>query len=128
MKRKEVKEMLPIIQAFADGKDVEYYNKTKDKWCKMDNPSFCPAFEWRIKPNESKYRPFKDADECWNGMLKHQPFGWVKGPFGEYAVIDFIDASGTARHGKATWGFKKSFDDVVFADGTRFGIKEGGEE
>jgi hypothetical protein len=128
MNREEAKELLPVIQAFADGENVEYYNKADDKWYKMDTPSFSSAFKWRIKPNEPEYRPFKDADECWNEMLKHEPFGWVKGPFGEYAVIDFIDANGTARHGKATWDFKKSFDDVVFADGCIFGIKKGGKE
>jgi hypothetical protein len=133
MTREEMKKMLPIIQAYVDGKTVEYYNEHESEWVPFDKEySFFITFfdspkAYRIKP-EPKYRPFKDAEECWNEMLKHQPFGWIKGPFGEYAAIDFIDAGGTARHGKATWDFKESFDDVVFADGTPFGIKEGGEE
>lgn len=32
---------------------------------------------YRIKPGP-KYRPFIDNKECWNEMLKHQPFGWVR--------------------------------------------------
>ena len=133
MNREEMKKMLPIIQAYVDGKEVEYYNKHGGKWVPYANE--CSFYitcsdkpgNYRIKP-EPKYRPFKDAEECWNEMLKHQPFGWIKGSFGEYATIDFIDECGTARHGKATWNFKKSFDKVTFSDGTPFGIKEGGEE
>lgn len=127
MNRERAKKLLSVIQAYAEGKDVQYYCSKVEKWCKCEEPNFESGSEWRIKP-EAKYRPFKDADECWNEMLKHQPFGWMKSTFGEYFVIDFIDASGTARHGRATWSFKKSFDDVVFADGCIFGIKEGGEE
>ena len=127
MNREEAKELMPIIQAYAEGKTIETYLEYDNKWKGCFNPAFNPENKYRIKP-EPKYRPFKDADECWNEMLKHQPFGWVKGSFGEYATIDFIDECGTARHGKATWNFKKSFDKVTFADGTPFGIKEGGEE
>ena len=109
--------------------DITY---TFDEFGLMDGFGECLVFPSKDKRDWEdywpKYRPFKDAEECWNEMLKHQPFGWMKSPFGEYFVIDFIDASGTARHGRATWSFKKSFKDVVFADGTPFGIKEGGEE
>ena len=128
MNREEAKELLPIIQAYAEGKEIQLKNNNVWLDAKYHIPfdQITPD-EIRIKP-ETKYRPFKDAYECWNEMLKHQPFGWVKGPFGEYATIDFIDECGTARHGKATWNFKKSFDEVIFADGTPFGIKEGGEE
>ena len=129
MNREEMKKMLPIIQAYIDGKAIEHYNKNINEWTLFDKDHsfFITLFDnpgdYRIKP-EPKYRPFKDAEECWNEMLKHQPFGWVKGSFGEYATIDFIDECGTARHGKATWNFKKSFDEVTFADGSVFGVKD----
>ena len=77
MTREEAKELLPIIQAFADGKTIEIYN---DKWNTMvfNDPHFdCAPSRYRIKP-EPKYTPFKTQAECWNEMLKHQPFGWVK--------------------------------------------------
>ena len=32
-----------------------------------------------IKFDEPKYRPFRDKNECWDEMLKHQPFGWDHG-------------------------------------------------
>lgn len=57
MNRKEVKSFLPILQAFADGKEIECHEE--DKWykvleiCNKTNPQ-----DYRIKP-EPKYRPFK---------------------------------------------------------------------
>ena len=80
MNRKEAAELLPIIQAFAKGKDIEYrtkgFNENWKKVTQIPELSF-KSFEYRIKP-EPKYRPFKDAEECWNEMQKHRPFGWVK--------------------------------------------------
>lgn len=62
------------------------------------------------------YRPFKDREECWNEMLKHQPFGWVKAiESGDYYEISGVHEDTDFEHyaGRHT-----------FADGTPFGIKE----
>ena len=78
MNRQQAKELLPIIQAFAEGKTIEFRNKSFKEWTEIDNLSFDPTItNYRIKP-EPKYRQFKDAEECWQEMLKHQPFGWIK--------------------------------------------------
>lgn len=129
MTREEAKEFLPILQAYADGKTIQYHIIEDGYWYDVtESDDLDPtAFEYRIKP-ESDYRPFKNVDECWNEMLKHKPFGWIKGEFGEYATIDFIDFCGTARHSRATWDFEKSFSYIRFADGCVFGVKKGGEE
>ena len=76
MTREEGKEMLPIIQAFAEGKTIQV--KERGKWVDLDETDFSRSIdEYRIKP-EQKYRPFKTREECWQEMQKHQPFGWVK--------------------------------------------------
>ena len=77
MTREEIKELLPIIQAFAEGKQIEV--KRKNEWFGIGDDIYfseSPS-DYRIKP-EPKYRPFKNQEECWNEMLKHQPFGWLK--------------------------------------------------
>lgn len=76
MTREEAKDMLPIIQALAEGKHIQLKDKTGN-WMDIDfiNVELCNPNVYRIK-SEPKYRPFKDADECWQEMLKHQPFGW----------------------------------------------------
>ena len=77
MTREEAKELLPIMQAYAEGKTVQYLNKEYN-WQDFDDQSFFGGVSYRIKP-EPKYRPFKSQEECWNEMLKHQPFGYIKG-------------------------------------------------
>lgn len=78
MNRKEATELLPIIQAYAEGKEIEFFDNTTKMWRTAMLPHFdCDSKIYRIKP-ESKYRPFKDAEECWQEMQKHQPFGWAK--------------------------------------------------
>lgn len=116
MNRQQTKELLPIIQAFAEGKTIEFRNKSFKEWTEIDNPSFDPTItNYRIKP-EPKYRSFKDAEECWQEMLKHEPFGWVKykeeNKYTTYCNInDNCD-------------FQADFEDFNFTDGTPFGIKE----
>ena len=125
MDRKNAKELLPIIKAYADGKSIEVrnHNIDDDKWKETDYPSFEPSFDYRIKP-ESKYRPFKDADECWNEMLKHKPFGLViEKEYSEHFHINSIGESGVGGY-----TYRNAFKEIVFADGTPFGIKEGGDE
>ena len=129
MNRKEAAELLPIIQAFAKGKDIEYrtkgFNENWKKVTQIPELSF-KSFEYRIKP-EPKYRPFKDAKECMAEMLKHQPFGWITSQGAFFYIIYIEDklfgygsACGTILHSE--------FNDVLkrfnFADGTPFGIKE----
>ena len=73
MTREDAKQLLPIIQAFSEGKCIQ--TKTGSGWVNMENMSFSGKPKaYRIKP-ESKYRPFENAEECWQEMLKHQPFG-----------------------------------------------------
>ena len=73
MTREEVKEKL--IMEFAESETMQI--KNKDKWADVENPDFCCSPDkYRIKP-ETKYRPFKTQEECWQEMQKHQPFGWV---------------------------------------------------
>ena len=126
MNRNQAKEILPIIQAFIDGKQIQHlYNKWEDIENLTSDLIINPEL-YRIKL-EPKYRPFKDADECWHEILKHQPFGWVKYQCDffqiihvDYNSIGYGSACGTILHSK----FEDIFKDSTFADGTPFGIKE----
>ena len=72
MTREEVKKVLPIIEAFTEGKHIEIKPKVKDvDWSTLEIDAI-PYIDFnkcdlRIKL-EPKYRPFKDAEECWNEM------------------------------------------------------------
>jgi hypothetical protein len=125
MNRKQAKEMLPIIQAFAEGKGVE--TKTGSGWISIENMSFAGNPDsYRIKP-EPKFRPFKDAEECWQEMLKHQPFGVVKDKyFANYQThraFTCLVTNGCHFRGYEDETFESSFKNLLFADGTPFGVK-----
>ena len=84
---------------------------------------------YRIK-SEPKYRPFKNAEECWTEMQKHQPFGWLKDKEDGYKVIitkvnDDEKTDNMSINGNGSWDFQGIMHYYTFADGTPFGIKEG---
>ena len=131
MDRNQAKEFYPILQAYAEGKVIECRTKPSaiegtdvpNEWTEMKEIEFWNNTEYRIKP-EPTYRPFKDAEECWTEMLKHQPFGWVKNKesqalfvcraIGKLIAIGIEDTPYTYKH---------PFDTYTFADGLPFGVK-----
>ena len=125
--KEEVKSVMNIIQAFADGKTIQAIDPYEDEWVDQAGLNFKALFEgqYRIKP-ESTYRPFKDAEECWNEMMKHQPFGWVKDKKdGHHALITAVDddTCGMSLNGNAEWSLSGIMDLFTFADGVPFGVK-----
>ena len=114
MTREEAKEQLPIIQALAEGKTIEVLHPNGG-WTESDKVYFnLPSNHYRIK-EEPKYRPFKTKEECWNEMLKHQPFGWLSDKDGDYLLPAVIGDDSD---------FIFRFRVHKFADGAPFGIKE----
>ena len=124
MNRNQAKKFYPILQAFAEGEAIECRTKPSalskswqdmNDWTEMKEIEFWNNTEYRVKP-EPKYRPFKDAKECWTEMQKHQPFGWTKliGAI-EYSFITDVDD---------TINYSGAIKEYTFADGTPFGIRE----
>lgn len=125
MTRKEAKDLLPIIQAFAEGKEIEgLYKGTKSPWFKIKDMDFNGGIIFRIKP-EPKYRTFANVEECWQEMMKHQPFGWVKMKDTESGYYIFKGITNQVAIGlnETPFSYKKVFEDYIFADGTPFGVK-----
>lgn len=126
MDRNQAKELLPIIKAFSEGKTIQY-KSLEGIWEDRDKVSFnCEPECYRIKPEpEPKYRPFKDADECWNEMLKHQPFGWVKcKEDGSLGLITLIISEENIFINGIGCNSERTMRGYTFADGTPFGILE----
>lgn len=132
MKRENVKKNIGIISAFADNKTIQILNE-RGEWVDLTEREGLPIGileeepnNFRIKP-EPKYRPFKDAEECWQEMQKHQPFGWVKDKKdGHHALITAVDddTCGMSLNGNAAWSLSGIMDLFTFADGVPFGMKE----
>ena len=131
MTREEANKALPTLQAFAEGKVIQMLDD-RSIWTDLTEREGLPIGTlgespniFRIKP-DPKYRPFKDAEECWNEMLKHQPFGWVKDKKdGHHALITAVDddTCGMSLNGNAEWSLSGIMDLFKFADGVPFGIK-----
>ena len=123
MTREEAKQLLPIIQAFAEGKEIQQTDGYD--WYDLDNPDFMAnGSSYRIKP-ETKYRPFKNADECWQEMQKHQPFGWLKDKNNGHLILITVVGNDTmmALNGRVGLDLLGMMNNYVFADGTPFGVK-----
>ena len=134
MTREEIKRRAELYSALAGGKTIQILNM-EGNWIDVEAKklNYIPeTLKFRIKP-EPKYRPFKSQEECWNEMLKHQPFGWVKSKDKGYfhliglvqwpseledVMIIFATSEQLARSSRSL------FEDYIFADGTPFGIKE----
>ena len=126
MDRNDARKAAEVMLAYADGKEIEWCQKG----CNDDWRSIVTAhFDWdsncyRVKP-EPKCRPFKDAEECWREMQKHQPFGWIAKGKRLYAIkavecnTVFIDDGCENRSLIAFFN-----DGFTFADGEPFGVKE----
>ncbi len=127
MTRKEATELLPLIEAYSKGKTIEWYSSNTNRW--IDQGEDCDfAFSpktYRIKLSPT-HRPFVNVEECWNEMLKHQPFGWVKGKCGIYTNVTIVnpDEASVSTGISDFHSFGDMLKDYTFADGTPFGIKE----
>ena len=134
MTKEEAKRRAELYSALAEGKTIQF-KQENGEWTDLKTDLMCGIAEsvrYRIKP-EPKYRPCKSQEECWNEMLKHQPFGWVKSKVKGYfhliglvqwaseledVMIVFATSEQLARSSRSL------FEDFIFADGTPFGIKE----
>ena len=124
MNRNQAKALLPIIQEYAEGKAIESRCIKGDTslWYDDEDPSFDDDFEYRIKP-EPKYRPFANAEECWQEMQKHQPFGWVKSTL--FKDFDLVQRVTTlyVEINRDIIDYKDALEKFTFADDTNFGVK-----
>lgn len=132
MTREEAKAFYPILQAFAEGKVIETRTdpnvvgkglEDMNYWTEMNEIEHWNNIQYRVKP-EPTYRPFANAEECWQEMQKHQPFGWVKDRNGSKFVIENVDSRGFVEvYDEGTCTFKEAFENSTFADGLSFGVK-----
>ena len=132
MLRENVKKNMDIIAAFAEGKTIQYkadtgswYDLTENEGLPMGTLAEEPNM-FRIKP-EPKHRPFANAEECWEEMQKHQPFGVVKDKYftnyQTHRAFTCLIARGCDFGGYEDETFESCFKNLLFADGHPFGEK-----
>lgn len=122
MTREETKERIKVMQAYLDGKLIQYYDEYYKKWYLTERPEWNTLTKYRIKP-EYSYRPFASAQECIEEMKKHEPFGWTihKGKH-VYCCIDTV-ANTEIYIDKTLQTFDYLLRIYTFLDGSPFGVK-----
>ena len=126
----KAQDRINLMQAYVNGKQIQFFSILENKWVDTIDPSWSQFNRYRIKP-EPNYRPFKNAEECWQEMQKHRPFGWLKDKEdGHYTMVTTVDAAAGEgkKHIKISggnlWTLAETMSDYTFADGTPFGINE----
>ena len=120
------------MQAYAEGKTIQrhLYDDFGESNGWHDTKSIFIGdlsknpLEIRIKPSPT-YRPFANAEECWQEMLKHQPFGVVrsKGGCKSFSSFKCLDEASCDFHGYNGESYDSALDDIEFTDGAPFGVK-----
>ena len=130
MTREEAKRRAELYSAVANGKTIQI-QCANGEWSDVQNSSLLciddGRFTYRVKP-EPRYRPFRTQEDCWEEMLKHQPFGWLKTKKdGRYCFFaerfSFTDSYIAIKNGTVSFS-SAGFNDYTFADGTPFGMSE----
>ena len=120
----KAQDRIALMQAYVDGKQIQYFNRLEGKWEDTTDPRWSQGSSYRIKP-EPNYRPFKNAEECWQEMQKHQPFGWIKDKNdGHYSMATMVDDAVIMISGDKDWFIDEITNYYAFADGEPFGINE----
>ena len=134
MNREEARKAAEVMLAYADGKEIEWKDRSgrrnNGKWVSNNLVHFnWENNDYRIKP-EPKYHPFNSAEECWQEMQKHLPFGWIQdkdnSSFKQYILS--VDREGVMisdyDDGTVLLKYESLLGFCTFVDGTPFGIKE----
>ena len=129
MTREEARRAAEVMLAYAEGKQIDWSEKRADYWIKVVHPTFnWERNDYRIKP-EFEYRHFKDSDEAFKEMKKHEPFGWIKEKNSNFKMcVLSIDNDGILvgdyEDDKVFLSYETIFKHHAFADGSPIGIKE----
>ena len=132
MTKEDIKKFMPLMQAMLEGKTIQRHLDDMG-WVYTDKIFVGDGVSlYRIKP-EPRYRPFKTQEECWQEMLKHQPFGWLKSKkngssccIGEVSWSDEFETVHIALSTceSLSRSANSMFDEYTFADGAPFGVME----
>ena len=127
MTKEKAKYLAEVLKAYAEGKPIEVL--LDDGWREVNLDEYSLDVEndsYRIK-KEPKYRPFKNAKECFEEMKKHYPIGWMYlDKIWDNILVHITEIGvGYVEFDSCIYSFVEAFNKgFTFADGQPFGIKE----
>ena len=127
MTKEKAKYLAEVLKAYAEGKTIEVLLDGGWREVNLDEYSLDAENEhYRIK-KEPKYRPFKNAKECFEEMKKHYPIGWMYlDKIWDNIVVHITEIGARdIEFNSCVYSFVEAFNKgYTFADGQPFGIKE----
>lgn len=127
MTKEKAKYLAEVLKAYAEGKTIEVLLDGGWREVNLDEYSLDAENEhYRIK-KEPKYRPLKNAKECFEEMKKHYPIGWMYWDNIWDNILVHITETGVGyvEFDSCIYSFIEAFNKgFTFADGQPFGIKE----
>jgi hypothetical protein len=79
MNQQRAKELLPVIQAFANGKPIQIWSDTVYTWVDVNDPSWTEGAKYRVKPLTLYVATWDtDIDEPhgWSGIID-EDLDWI---------------------------------------------------
>ncbi len=131
--KKDIDKVMPILQALEKGKTIQFETAVNE-WVDLDGDEDGLLLEtlinntqsYRIKP-KSEFRPFKDAEECWQEMEKHKYFGWIKckdtSVPSKFMIINSVRNEEVSITSGIDFTYSELIEHYTFVDGTPFGVK-----
>lgn len=117
----DIKTMISVMHAYAEGKEVEVSARDKNIWGLCTQPlwdwSLC---DYRVKP-KGMYRPYNSAKECLAGMARHG--NWVRSKKGTFYLITEVGKSYVDVNNR-TYTMEGFLKDFVYFDDAPCGVKE----
>lgn len=121
MTREEAKNMLPIIKAWAEGREV--LRNDGSGWVLLAGDDIrldVPAEHYRVVP---RFRPFKDNKECMKALREHGPL--IDRRTGATCLVSvLLDNYFYVNGEEEKITYDKGFNRFVLKDGEQFGVKE----
>ena len=116
-------EQIAVLQAYKEGKTIQWYNETKEEWDDATEDALKPLLEFRIKP-EPKLRPYKNMRECLKDLIQHGPYILCKDDRELCYVVVAIDDYGIAYGQVLKDDFGYMMRNYNWKDGSPCGIEE----
>lgn len=120
MSKERTLEQIKVMQAYVDGKEIEWLNEEYDEWDIDPDPDWnWDEFSYRVK-EEPVYVPFTledDIESLLGKAVRHKTENHV-------AIISGVDKTDTVETFYITkfwFSLRQSFEYLTFADGKPFG-------
>lgn len=114
MDKERAKQLLPLLQAFAEGKTIQFLS-SNGEWVDIEEAKFnFEIYRYRIK-SEPKYVPYSNKKELLKDSIKHG--GYVKYKLDNtFYIIETIYDIVVEVHCKRNVHYIRLFEDYTWAD------------